>query len=310
MNKYDLIAVLALVVLVASLPVYAVLEQPRMERAQTQFEQEFMANGVQLYVNNCVTCHGPTGQGLGAMPALNNPALAGADREVLYNTIAHPPHGTAMSAWHVDEGGILQGYQVEGLVTLIKNGDWSSVEGAMDTRTMALPSLASEADLMALGLSEEMDPHECRACHEEPEVHAERFGLDCSRCHTLQVWKPALLLRHVFFLDHGDQGQVACQTCHTETYAGHTCYECHDHDPGQMQAVHFEELIYDFDACAQCHPTGVEGEAARLGYGLSGQAYRQNLSEADDAQSSVSPDDAVILSLEGEETVGGAVSVP
>jgi hypothetical protein len=115
------------------------------------------------------------------------------------------------------------------------------------------------------------DPHECRACHEEPEVHAERFGFNCSRCHTLDAWKPALLLRHTFALDHGDKGQVACQTCHTTTYFENTCYGCHDHEVADMKAVHEAEGISELEPCSECHPTGVSGEAERLGYGLGGR---------------------------------------
>jgi hypothetical protein len=211
------------------------------------------------------------------MPALNNPALAAADRDVLYATIAHAPHGSVMSTWHVDDGGGLNGYQVESLVTLIRNGDWSRVDQLAMARGYEPPEPAvPEVELATMDATGE-DPHECRACHEEPEVHAERFGLNCSRCHTLQAWKPALLTRHAFFLDHGGDGKVACQTCHTETYAENTCYECHDHEPGQMRVVHVEEeAISEYENCVQCHPTGVEGEAASLGYGRTGQAMREN----------------------------------
>jgi mono/diheme cytochrome c family protein len=274
MNRYSLIAFVALLVVVAALPVYALLEPNRMERAQRAFYDEYAADGVLTYIESCADCHGPMGEGIGAVPPLNNPGLAEADRWILYDTIARAPHGTAMSAWHVGEGGTLSGYEVEGLVTLIQSGEWMRVGALTLPGPMPLPTPAPFAELMALEPSEEMDPHECRACHEEPAVHAERFGLDCARCHTLQAWKPALLLRHVFFLDHGEEGQVACQTCHMDTYAENTCYECHDHDPAEMQAAHAREDITDYEDCAKCHPTGQQGEAAKLGYGRSGEANR------------------------------------
>jgi mono/diheme cytochrome c family protein len=275
MNKYVAIGIIALLIVVAALPVYALLEPYRMDVAQASLRQRFVAEGAGLYVANCVHCHGVDGGGIGPMPALNNPALATVDREVLYDTIAHSPHGTAMAAWHVDEGGILSGYQVEGLVSLITNADWGRVEALAAKHRVVIPTPVApmeELATMEASTGEVLDPHECRACHEEPAVHADRFGLNCSRCHTLQAWKPAQLTRHVFYLDHGDGGKLACQTCHTESYAGHTCYGCHDHDPGEMQAAHATEEIYAYDNCAECHPTGEAGEAARLGYGLSGQA--------------------------------------
>jgi mono/diheme cytochrome c family protein len=272
MNKYTLISLIALALVVAALPAYALLEAERMDQAQTALSQRYVAEGADMYVENCASCHGADGTGVGAMPALNNPGLAKADRDVLYDTIAHSPHGTVMSAWHVDEGGALNSFQVEGLVTLIMSADWTEVSRLATVKGFREPALADPYAQLATMESGTEDPHECRACHEEPELHAERFGLNCSRCHTLEAWKPALLLRHTFALDHGDKGQVACQTCHTHNYFENTCYECHDHDPEQMQTAHEQEGIYDLDGCATCHPTGAQGEAERLGYGRGSQS--------------------------------------
>jgi mono/diheme cytochrome c family protein len=264
MNRYDLIGLVALLVLVIALPIYATFEPGRMDQAQAIWRQQVATDGAVLYVENCAPCHGPGGEGIGAMPALNNPDLAEADHTLLYDTIAHSPHGTAMSAWHVEEGGPLNEYQVEGLVTLIRYAEWTRVEAVALDRGLTSPTpSATQVELANMEGATE-DPHECRACHEEPAVHADRFGLNCSRCHTLDAWKPALLLRHTFRLDHGDEGNLACQTCHTTTYAEHTCYECHDHQPAEMETVHLEEGIAEFEDCVSCHPTGESGEAQRL----------------------------------------------
>jgi hypothetical protein len=177
-----------------------------------------------------------------------------------------------MSAWHVDDGGGLNSFQVEGLVTLIMSADWTEVSRLATVKGFREPALADpRAELATMEAGGQDDPHECRACHEDPEVHAERFGLNCSRCHTPEAWKPALLLRHTFALDHGEKGKVACQTCHTKTYFENTCYGCHDHEPTEMKAVHEAEGIFEMEPCGECHPTGASGEAERLGFGLGGQ---------------------------------------
>ena len=106
-------------------------------------------------------------------------------------------------------------------------------------------------------------PSTCVGCHEEPAVHAGLFGTDCMRCHTTTAWTPAQLTRHTFPLDHGDEGQIACQTCHTETYAEYTCYNCHEHEPAEIAEEHIDEGITEFEDCVACHPTGVEDEAER-----------------------------------------------
>jgi len=272
MNKYTMVSLIALLIVVAALPVYALFEAGRMDVAQVALAKQYVAEGADMYVDNCARCHGADGTGIGAMPALNNPGLAKADREVLYDTIAHSPHGTVMSAWHVDEGGSLNSFQVEGLVTLITSADWTEVSELAVVKGFQEPARGDPKAALARMESGAEDPHECRACHEEPDLHAERFGLNCSRCHTLEAWKPALLLRHTFALDHGDSGKVACQTCHTANYYENTCYECHDHEPVEMERVHEAEGIVELEPCAGCHPTGASGEAEQLGYGRGGQS--------------------------------------
>jgi mono/diheme cytochrome c family protein len=271
MNRYYTVSLVALLVLVIALPIYALLEPQRMAAAQGQLQARFTADGAAMYVDNCAVCHGPGGEGIGSMPSLNRLGEGQASRSALYDIVAHSPHGTVMSAWHVDEGGSLNHYQVESLITLIMNGDWERVDAMAANRRLESPEISSPDEELATMEGTGEDPHECRACHEEPDVHAERFGLNCSRCHTLQAWKPALLTRHTFFLDHGGEGKVSCQTCHVESYASNTCYGCHEHVPADMQAVHLAEGIEELEPCATCHPTGLEGEAAALGYGLSGQ---------------------------------------
>lgn len=265
MNRYHAIGIIALLILVTALPVYALLEPGRMDQAQATLRQEFLADAAVMYVENCAPCHGAAGAGIGAMPALDNPGLAEADHDLLYETIARSPHGTAMAAWHLDKGDVLNGHQVEGLVTLIQYGDWLQVGELAAEKGFVLPTpKVPEVEMATLEGGEGVNPHECRTCHEEPAVHADRFGLNCSRCHMLEAWKPALLLRHTFLLDHGGGGQVACQTCHTHTYSEHTCYECHDHDPEEMREKHAEEDIFEFEHCVECHPTGREGEGERF----------------------------------------------
>ncbi len=111
-------------------------------------------------------------------------------------------------------------------------------------------------------------PRECTACHEEPDVHVGDFGLDCSRCHTALAWAPAELTRHVFFLDHGDEGYLDCERCHVASYVEYTCYDCHE--PDEMQIDHITvsdrdgKPVTELEECIECHPTGQAGEAEQI----------------------------------------------
>jgi hypothetical protein len=101
-------------------------------------------------------------------------------------------------------------------------------------------------------------PKECSACHTEPEIHAGIFGLDCAACHTATAWAPAQLTQHTFPFEHGSQGEIACATCHADSYVTYTCYGCHDHDPAKSQREHTDmNLTTDqLNDCAACHATG------------------------------------------------------
>jgi Cytochrome c3 len=102
----------------------------------------------------------------------------------------------------------------------------------------------------------------CADCHSEPAIHLGFFGLECQECHTSTAWSPAYLREHSFPLNHGEQGQVACQTCHTASYTEYTCYGCHDHQPEQIAGEHIEKGVSasDLPNCTKCHPTGREKE--------------------------------------------------
>jgi mono/diheme cytochrome c family protein len=267
MNRYTLITLAALLALVAVLPIYGLLEQQRLNQAQAALQAQLVFDAADLYLQNCSACHGTAGDGVGSNPALNTPALASADFNYLYNQIGHSPHGTAMNVWHLDEGGALNSYQIEALVTFVRTGDWTGAAENAAAQGLAdpQPDTVTSADLL-MSVLQETDPHQCAACHEEPAVHAKRFGLDCARCHTLEAWAPALLVRHVFDLEHGGQGAIACQTCHVESYTQHTCYGCHDHLPEQMPEIHAETIMTaELENCAACHPTGFESDWITVG---------------------------------------------
>ena len=265
MNKYNLISIAALLVLVVAIPWYALQEGGRLQSAQDELQQQYVLEASDVYVDNCAVCHGSKGEGVGVMPPLNNPALAQADSDMLYDSISRAAHGTSMAAWHIDEGGVLNEYQIEGLVALLRYGDWEQVSTLADSKGFVPPIVEKvyESDAILLENVSEDDPHQCKECHDDPEVHLGKFGLDCSRCHVTAAWVPAQLTRHIFRLDHGGEGKVACETCHEDSYDEHTCYSCHDHQPDEMQEVHAQEDIPEFEDCVACHPTGVEGEGTR-----------------------------------------------
>lgn len=266
MEKTKIISLVALLILVVALPVYGFLEKGRMDQAKADLDDQYMMEGIEIYVQNCAGCHGNAGEGVGMIPSLNREALIEARADLLFKSIARATHGKAMASWHIDEGGILSDYQLNEVVTMIQKADWIMVSQVAAVRGAA-QSFAAEGDggVAYMSVEDLDDPHHCASCHEEPEIHADLFGVNCARCHSATAWTPAVLTSHVFLLDHGGEGEVSCQTCHPAKYGVYDCYACHDnHQFEEMEEVHLAEDIKDFANCATCHPTGVEGEAGRL----------------------------------------------
>jgi mono/diheme cytochrome c family protein len=268
-KRANWISLIALLVLVIVLPIYGNYEVVRMQQAQSRLSAQYMADGIDLYLQDCASCHAANGSGIGKMPALNRAGMAEIPEETLSRIIARQSHGSAMAAWHVNEGGILTDYQIKNVVVLLKYADWGKVQSTADKNGFqAPPEPAIENGLNYLFTENRDDPHQCVACHEEPEVHADAFGINCARCHNTTTWTPAVLTRHDFLLDHGDMGQVDCKTCHPTSYVTYDCYGCHeDHQPDEMQEAHLAEKILEFEDCARCHPTGAADEADRLRQG-------------------------------------------
>ncbi len=265
MKKFDLMTLIALSVIAVALPIYGIRETVRLKVAQDDLLAQQVEEGGVVYVEVCAGCHGPDGAGLGVTPPLNHTGLRQANQDLLYRTIARAGHGTTMASWHLEEGGILNEYQIQALTDLIRFGDWERVEAqaiALNFEPPDLPGPEIEEPLMVTLDTE--DPHSCIACHEEPTVHAGQFGTDCVRCHGLEAWQPAQLTRHIFPLDHGDEGIQTCQTCHGENYIEHTCYQCHDHELEEMESIHVLAEIPEFENCVSCHATALPGELERL----------------------------------------------
>jgi len=101
---------------------------------------------------------------------------------------------------------------------------------------------------------------DCVGCHQEPDIHAGQFGMDCARCHIPSAWTPAHLTQHLFPLNHGAAENLVCETCHINFYTSYSCYQCHDHTPEQIQTSHIEVDNFAVKGCAACHPTGQRNE--------------------------------------------------
>lgn len=132
--------------------------------------------GTDIYVENCIVCHGAAGEGLGTYPALA--VAATMDADTLSKVIERGRYGTQMAAFGIDEGGILSASQVDALVALIQYGDWDNVSMIAEARDLVPPVLVvaevsdetiaqvsslPDGDLLANGLT--LYAENCATCH-------------------------------------------------------------------------------------------------------------------------------------------------
>ena len=183
MNANKLVSLLALLILILVLPAYAWLEPVRMEQTQADLRQEYVSDAAVLYVENCAVCHGAQGEGIGAMPGLDNDGLRTADYDILYKTIARGRYDTAMTAWLQDEGGSLNEYQIDELVTLIRYGDWTQVRELAAQRGLIPPTLpAAEIDATLLAEIAELDSE----AGTQWAAGMQLYAANCTLCHGIR----------------------------------------------------------------------------------------------------------------------------
>ena len=120
----SLLGLLGTAIIVFALAFYIASEPNRIVSSQGQILNTQLDDAMTLYAENCAVCHGLNGEGIGATPPLNIPALQSMPYDDLFKTIARGRFQTSMPAWSKDDGGPLSDYQIGELAALIESGNW------------------------------------------------------------------------------------------------------------------------------------------------------------------------------------------
>jgi uncharacterized cupredoxin-like copper-binding protein/mono/diheme cytochrome c family protein len=144
------VVIIGLVALSTILVLYAADEPNRIDQAEGLQEEAAITRATANYIQYCLSCHGPAGEGFMegtgrvGMPlggntyatALNQqgvndqgtPVSGGVEGryDALYTTI-YNGRGNIMPAWGQDNGGQLNDEQIHELVVMIQNVDWNRV---------------------------------------------------------------------------------------------------------------------------------------------------------------------------------------
>jgi cytochrome c oxidase cbb3-type subunit 3 len=127
-HKTMFISLIAVVYIMALLPLYAWKEPVRMEKVELDLLTENIDSAMTLYAENCALCHGMAGEGIGPNPPLNNPGITQMDYDTLFKIISFGRYNTTMPAWGQEDGGPLTDYEISQLVALMQNDWWTYVQ--------------------------------------------------------------------------------------------------------------------------------------------------------------------------------------
>jgi mono/diheme cytochrome c family protein len=119
--RWQIGGVVVFVALVAAFPLYrAVDSSQRTQSLNAQTRAQVVA-GRQLWALNCASCHGDSGQGVGA-PALNSQQfLTSVTDEQIHRIASAGISGTAMPAWSNEFGGPLTDEELAAIVAYIRS---------------------------------------------------------------------------------------------------------------------------------------------------------------------------------------------
>ncbi len=142
-SSYVLTALILTIAIIVIFQIYIFREPARIKADLKAENQHQVAEGSELYAENCIACHGESGQG-GVGPALNSrPLLAIASDQALFNLTVSGVPGTIMPAWGQFFGGPFTDEQVLNLVAFIRAWEPNAPEPALVGD--ALPNATSGA---------------------------------------------------------------------------------------------------------------------------------------------------------------------
>lgn len=141
--------------------------------------------------------------------------------------------------------------------------DWQQV--VFDHSLTAFALTGAHVDVECVGCHTnnlyKVSSSECITCHSDPDYHNGLFSPDCTLCHATSAWLPAQFQSaHTFPINHADERDNACRTCHPIRLTEYTCYGCHEHAPAEITSEHQKDGIFEIADCVRCHPTGLEEE--------------------------------------------------
>jgi len=129
-ERHYIAGLIITIIILVSLSIVWITEPTRLEGQVEELHVESVLSGREIYNEQCVLCHGSTGQGE-AGPVLNSKEfLKSASDRILFETISAGRPGTIMAAWAQGNGGPLTDEGLRNLVSFMRNWEENAPEVA------------------------------------------------------------------------------------------------------------------------------------------------------------------------------------
>lgn len=137
------------------LPFVAEIDTKIIEELKKMEGGDVLAQGVTLFAEKCVACHGADGLGTALAPALNNPKIREKSSDELKRTILLGKPGTLMAGWE----SILSPEETSALIALIK--EWDRVPAG----SIPVPKTTITVTKELLAKGKQLYATNCSQCH-------------------------------------------------------------------------------------------------------------------------------------------------
>ncbi len=297
------IALIGTFMIAAAFGIAVIREPARQADAAANLNAVMIAEGTDLYAQNCVACHGASGEGIAAYPSLTT--TVSMDAQTVYNTIERGRYNTGMAAFGVDEGGVFTGMQIQSLVTMLQADTWDTVAARVavlgltppqivvadiPAETVALVETLPDGAALSAGLT--VYAENCAACHGAngegstlaPALNTDELRVrlsDADIARIISEGVPGTLMSSWSSALDAAQQQAAITLISRwgELNAAGVLLPVIESAPLDMspQAVASGQRLFDL-LCTQCH--GIDGYGSRIAPALNNQTF---LSQTPDA---------------------------
>lgn len=297
------IALVGTFMIAAAFGIAVIREPARQADAAEALNTALIAEGMELYAQNCVACHGASGEGIAAYPPLTT--ATSMDAQTVYNTIERGRYNTGMAAFGVDEGGILTGMQIQSLVTMLQADTWDTVAARVavlgltppqiivaeiPAETMAVVETLPDGAAFSAGLT--VYAESCAACHGAngegstlaPALNTDELRIrlsDADIARTITEGVPGTLMSSwSSALDAAQQQAVITLISRWgELNAAGILLPVIESAPLDMspQAIANGQRLFDL-LCTQCH--GIDGYGSPIAPALNNQTFLSTTPDA------------------------------